>query len=314
MRRITLKKVNGRRLPDVGYGKVNREMTRADMTSVSGPYVMCKTLGRMGRLGNQMFQYALLLGVAKRTGLIPTLPYENKSTNQYTNLQLDELFNIAVADCSKMKAKTTIREPYNDIRYLPRIESLQYAEGNIDFHGYYQSEKYFKHAEAEVRNAFVFKNPAWMDSARALVEAGRANSDTCKVVSLHVRRGDYIKLPLNFPFSEKYYERAMESITQKLGGRAHFIIASDDVPWCKQFFPSLSRFGTFSYTSGSIVDDLAMMRCTDHCIISNSSFSWWGAWLNETPGKQVLAPNPWFGPKGPRGHDLYAEGWTIIPG
>ena len=281
---------------------------------VSTGYVMCKTLGRMGRLGNQMFQYALLLGVAKRTGLRPAVPYANRtSNNQWAHMALGDLFGITVADCSKLHPKTLIREPYNDCRYLPRIAALTAAEGSIDFYGYFQSEKYFKHAEQEVRSAFSFADSCIRECASESVESSRSSSDTGKVVTIHVRRGDYLKLPLNFPFSAVYYERAMEHITQSLGGKCHFIVVSDDIPWCKSFFPSMNRFGTFTYSEGtSMAQDLAFIRASDHCIISNSSFSWWGAWLNESPGKIVTMPDPWFGPKGPKGHDLYVEGWKII--
>jgi len=279
--------------------------------SASTGYVMCKTLGKMGRLGNQMFQYALVLGVAKQTGLRPTLPYANKTpNNQWTNMVIDDLFGIQVADCSRLHPKTLIREPPSDISYLPRIATLTAAEGSIDFYGYFQSEKYFKHAEQEVRSAFVFADSRIRDCATESIESIRSSSDTGKVVSIHVRRGDYLNLPLNFPFSAAYYERAMEHMTQSLGGKCHFIVVSDDIPWCKSFFPTMNRFGSFTYSEGtSMAQDLALIRATDHCIISNSSFSWWGAWLNESPGKIVTAPDPWFGPRGPKGHDLYAEGW-----
>jgi len=274
-------------------------------------YVMCKTLGKMGRLGNQMFQYALLLGVAKQTGLRPALPYKNKTPgNERTNMVIDDLFGIKVDDCSNLRAKTTILEPFDDISYLSSIATLTAAEGSIDFYGYFQSEKYFKHAEQEVRSAFVFADSRIRDHATESVETSRVRSDTGKVVAVHVRRGDYLKLPLIFPFSSAYYKRAMEHITESLGGKCHFIVVSDDIPWCKTYFPNMNRFGSFTYSEGtSPAQDLALIRATDHCIIANSSFSWWGAWLNETPGKIVTAPDPWFGPQGPKGHDLYAEGW-----
>lgn len=284
--------------------------------SISTGHVMCKTIGRMGRLGNQMFQYAAVLGIAKRTGLVPSLPYANKTPgNQWTNMVIDELFGIRVANCSLLKPKTIIKEPYNDIRYIERVDALTKSDGSVDIFGYFQSDKYFKHAEQEVRSAFVFADSCLVDCARETVEACRASSETYKVVAVHVRRGDYLKLPLNFPFSPAYYERAMEHITQTVGGRCHFVVVSDDIPWCKTFFPQMNRFGSFTYSEGtSMEQDLALIRATDHCIISNSSFSWWGAWLNETPGKIVTMPNPWFGPRGPKGHDLYVEGWKIIPG
>lgn len=275
-------------------------------------YIMCKTLGRMGRLGNQMFQYALVLGMARKWNLTPTLPYANRSTNQFQNLQLPELFDISVADCSNITPNHVVREPNNDIGYIPALLESKPPQGNIDLYGYFQTEKYFKHIEPEIRSTFAFKNKSIHDQAIALVESARRMSPSGKVVSVHVRRGDYLNHPLSFPFSTQYYANAMQHITSTVGA-SHFIVASDDIAWCRSFFPSLSRFGTFSYMEGtSMVEDFAMLRHTDHCIVPNSSFSWWGAWLNDSPGKIVTVPSVWFGPRGPKRHDLYCDGWTIV--
>jgi hypothetical protein len=274
------------------------------------PYVMCKTLGRMGRLGNQMFQYALLLGVSARTGHTPTLPLRNKSDRETENLILDTVFSINVPDCSHLVADKRIHEPH--FSYSSIVESISVEQGNVDFHGYFQTEKYFKHAEKEVRASFTFKDPNLLLDAACVVEQARKTSDIGVVVSIHVRRGDYLHLAHCHPFSDQYYKTAVENISARLGGKCHFLVVSDDISWCKQFFGSMSALGKFSYSDGNMFQDLAIMRSADHCIIANSSFSWWGAWLNNNPNKIVVAPKRWFNHSCPQDwHDIYCNGWIV---
>lgn len=283
-------------------------------TTPTGSYVMCKKMGGMGRLGNQMFQYALLLGVGKRLGLQPTLPKANRHSSEFRNLCVDQLFCIDAPDCSQSPVKTEIKEPPNDISVMSRVNELSVSDANINFTGYFQSEKYFKHAEQEVREAFTFRDTNLIPYVQKTLEAARRGfmPASGKVISIHVRRGDYLKLPLTFPFSERYYLNAMNHMVTVFGDRCHFVVISDDIPWCRDFFSRFPQYGTFSHTNGNLSVDLAMMTQTDHCIISNSSFGWWGAWLNNNPHKIITAPSVWFGPKGPK-HDIYAQGWTILP-
>jgi len=280
----------------------------------SAPYAMCKSLGTAGRLGNQMFQFAVLVGVASKTSHRIAIPKSNRSTNPFQDLQLDKVFNINAFDCASVASDTVVCEPSHDMRYLPSVQTLSLQDGNVDFRGYFQSEKYFKHAEAKVKQHFTFSNPKQKQHTLAALQQCRSvfSPKTGQVVALHVRRGDYLKLPMYHPFSTQYYDFAMRLVCARTGGKCHFVVISDDVAWCKQHFATKTEYGTFSYTDGNMTGDLAVMRYADHCIITNSSFSWWGAWLNESPNKIVVCPERWFGPKGPKTHDLFVPGWDLV--
>jgi len=113
-------------------------------------------------------------------------------------------------------------------------------------------------------------------------------------VSVHVRRGDYLNLPHRFPFvGENYLKTAVE----KFSSTALIVVCSDDLPWCKKFF-STERFpGRKFYfvEGGTVLSDFYTVTYCHHNICSNSTFGWWGSWLNPNPGKRVIMPKRWFG-------------------
>lgn len=160
---------------------------------------------------------------------------------------------------------------------------------NLDLHGYFQSEKYFKDFEAEIKRIFKIKNHADFRS---------------DVASIHVRRTDYLNFPNHHPcMTMQYYERAMELV-----GVNKFIVFSDDMAWCKQHF--LGNAFEFSEGNDTITDLAIQMNCA-HNIIANSTYSWWAAWLNPNQHKKVIAPEKWFGPalSGHNTKDLIPDSW-----
>ena len=191
----------------------------------------------------------------------------------------------------KVEPKAAEAELYNESHYhfqeLPKWD-------NICLHGYFQSEKYFKEHESEIRTMFKAdqKTEEYLQSKYGEV-LSKDNT-----VSLHVRRGDYIGKEQFHPIVDKsYYEQAIE----KHSG-ATFLVFSDDISWCKDNLPEGPEYvfveGNKDY------EDLYLMSKCAHNIIANSSFSWWGAWLNENKDKQVTAPSVWFGPALLPSHDL----------
>jgi hypothetical protein len=144
--------------------------------------------------------------------------------------------------------------------------------GNTDLRGYFQSEKYFSHCEKKIRRLFTFKDE------HPLIHA----------VAVHVRRGDYLRQPEHHPVQlMSYYREAMD----KFKGQ-RFIIFSDDIDWCKT-----QAWGHEVYFSEgkSETQDLNIMSRCENFIISNSSYSYWGAWLSDNEDKTVIAPKGWFG-------------------
>ena len=237
-------------------------------------------LGNYGRLGNQMFQYASIIGIAKKNGYNYCFPLSN------TGCRLSEFFNI-----------TPKNEIYNGNIFNEQLFSFQSAlfnsSDNTDYFGYFQSEKYFEHCTDFIKNEFTFKT-----HIKEKVDKWFENKE---YVSVHVRRGDYQNIQNVLPIiSKEWYKEAMNQFTN-----IKFLFFSDDLDWCKEWFPE-HEFSTFE-NEGE--DMYAMTKCKGH-IIANSSFSWWGAWLGK--GK-TIAPKIWFGLDGPQDwQDIYCSDWRII--
>jgi glycosyltransferase involved in cell wall biosynthesis len=230
------------------------------------PFVTCCWLGQSGRLGNQLFQIAATIGTARKNGLgfiFPPWAYAS-------------CFEKAIPQSAQMPETKVYAEPsfaYREIRVC----------GPTDLAGCFQSERYFKHCEADIRSYFApCKSLAiglYLRFSKLLA------TPTC---SVHVRRGDYALYPEYVDLAAtNYYERAIASFASD----TTFVFFSDDIAWCRARF----RDRRFVFVEGqSDIDDLFLMSlCRDH-IIANSTFSWWGAWLDARPGKKVIAPARWF--------------------
>jgi SAM-dependent methyltransferase len=258
-------------------------------------------LGSNGRLGNQLFQIAATIGIARRNAcdaLFPPWSYA-------------PVFAGPVPQwASAAPTAGSYREPafsYRDVEVKQPTELI----------GYFQSEKYFAHCEQEIRH--ILAPGAGVAASVTRLFTPFADRRT---VSVHVRRTDYLGLDVLANLgSTDYYRRAI--------GMCHpdtvFLFFSDDIPWCQENF-SDPRF-VFIQGFGEVIDLFLMSRCNAH-IIANSSFSWWGAWLDARPDKQVIAPARWFagsvadaslpfrsGPPHSGFHDasdLIPGGWTKI--
>jgi len=129
-----------------------------------------------------------------------------------------------------------------------------------------------------------------------------------ETVSLHIRRGDYLRTQDHHPVcSLDYYMDALSKFRDK---EYKFIVFSDDVDWCRNNFNE-----DFIFTEGNTdYEDMWLMSLCDHNIIANSSFSWWGAWLNDNPNKRVIAPKKWFGPSYSNWKldDLFCNDWEVL--
>lgn len=261
-------------------------------------YVTFNKIGKYGRLGNQMFQYATLIGVSDRLNLVPAINYSCKSDNSFLNLELDEIFNITARHSEGIVPTHVYYE--KDFSYNPDVFNIS---PDTDLFGYFQSEKYFNHCQPKIRKEFTFKNEPKLNK-----KFEQFKHQT--TVSLHVRRTDYLKLPDVYPFSLQYYLDALEYIETKIG-KFTCLVFSDDIQWCKDNLKHKNI--TFVYQEGDKEEDLYFMSQTTHSIIANSSFSWWGAWLKPSPNKIIVAPKNWFGANGPKNwQDIYCDGWIIL--
>jgi hypothetical protein len=258
-------------------------------------------IGQHGQLGNQMFQFAATVGVARKVDTTPAFPVENIRSNGHKRFRVPDCFEL---DRNFLKPRTEIRPDTvfkeRQFHFNPQVFEVG---DNTDLVGFYQSEKYFSAAEPEIRKNLVFK--------LAIVERAqmhlRGVSGT--KVAVHVRRGDYVNNPAHGDLiGSNYYPTAMSSFD---GMDCIFVVVSDDIAWCRRNFKHRQ---CMFLESGSDFVDLCLMSLCEHNIIANSTFSWWGAWLNQNPGKQVTAPKNWFGEK-LRQHDhkdIYCDHWMQI--
>jgi hypothetical protein len=245
-------------------------------------------LGQLGQLGNQMFQYAMLLGLAARHGYDIGIPLElaeaKSRTGTYGKGRLalfDAFTGIVAIDSAGSTPLFRLTETRHE--FVPEVVD---APDGTDFEGYFQTERYFRHCVDDVRDAFRF-HAKTVDAATKQLPACRP------CVSVHIRRGDYKKEPDKFPLVEAdWYARALE-----LAGGGHPVVISDDPKWCRRALPKHGFPADATWISGNdAATDLCLMSLCDHHVIANSSFSWWGAWLNPSSEKRVVHPVNWFGP------------------
>lgn len=173
--------------------------------------------------------------------------------------------------------------------------------------GFWQSPAYFADHESRIREEFAFRVPPAGRTADLLGQIASTNS-----VSVHVRRGDYVTNEYVSTrmgaLDEPYYRRAIDTIAEQSTG-IHLFVFSDDLSWCREH---LNGPWPVTFASGAPADDLRLMSACRHHVIANSSFSWWGAWLDPRPDKLVVAPKEWFR-NDPRRADLIIPAdWSWI--
>lgn len=263
-------------------------------------------LGRMGRLANQMFQYASLKGIAKNIGTDFCIPNHSQAIDDGIGNKLrTELF-----DSFDLRVNVGLlnngHAPTVQERYFHFDEELfKMCPDHVNLQGYFQTEKYFKHIESEIREDFTFKD-------EILKPCKEMISSVENPIALHVRRTDYIVNSDNhFNLPLEYYESALNYFDND----RNVIIFSDDPEWCKsQKLFSDDRFMVSENTDNRV--DLCLMSLCNDFIVANSSYSWWAAWLSSNKNKKVIAPFQWFGKTGyTKDHDtkdLIPNEWTRI--
>ena len=258
----------------------------------------------MGRLANQMFQFASTVGIARRNGYDPKFPIENFKTDSpdsYNGCKLLEAFNIPEKYLiSSPIISAEMKYRYNEGIFKYNIETERIPDGT-DLYGYFQNEKYFLDYSDEIRECFKFKESI-------ANEADNIIGNFRDSVSLHVRRGDYVSQQDYHPVqSLSYYTRALEIV-----GVSNVFVFSDDIHWCKNNIEIEGFNFNFVDTENPYHSMYLMTKCENN-IIANSSFSWWGAWLNRSENKTVIAPSLWFGNSiNKDASDIYSKGWIVI--
>lgn len=272
-----------------------------------------------GGLGNQMFQYAAgrYLSYLRGCGLkMDISPYNQvnyrKFGLKYFNIQEQYIRKTLLSRiCYKLKVKLGLYSIYSES--IPgNIKEFGNLPANTILDGYWQSEKYFINIESVIRKDFTFKQEEILSDSLVAKNIKSSNS-----ISVHIRRGDYITNPL---FNKvhgvcdiNYYRTAMDYFISKVSD-PHFYLFSDDMTWVRENI-KITHPHTFideqiysAIPADITVIDLFLMNLCKHNIIANSSYSWWGAWLNKNPSKIVIAPRKWVN------DESIIDSTSLIPG
>ena len=268
-----------------------------------------------GGLGNQMFQYAIAKAFSLETKRPFKLDISIFESYKLHNFGLHH-FNIQ-SNFYKPESIWKIRfkklfykvvfynEDHHAFNFNPNL--IQTKSDILFLEGYYQSEKYFLKYEKEIRADFEIVSPLKQQTIETVAYMQSVNS-----VSIHFRRGDYIGNPVHETHNTAYYKEAIQLIESKIEHPVYFLF-SDDIPWVKENFTSNfeTHFVDFNDASTNF-EDLKLMSSCKHNIIANSSFSWWGAWLNKNPNKIVIAPKKWFNTEKVNTSDIIPEDWIQL--
>ncbi len=271
-------------------------------------------LAAPGQLGNQMFKYAALRGIAENNGydfyVPPSKLYleKNKQLNKaYRKIFKYEYQNHFLFEYFEMNSFPRKNIKYSKFTKQVSPESHLFDENlfnncpdNVQLTGYYQSPKYFQNIEEIIRNDFKFKK-------HIVNKAKNLHFKYTFDCSMHIRRGDYLTNPNHYALSMKYYNQAIDIFGQD----SNFLVFTDDIEWFKSTkFYRKGQFNLIStLTKNSTILDLYFMSLCNRHIIANSTFSWWGAWLSGS--NKIIYPINWF-KDGRSSSDIACSSWIGI--
>lgn len=285
------------------------------------------TVRLIGGLGNQLFQYAAARSLALRHGASVKLDLSGFETYGLRRYELQS-YPIAatIASADEVAAFSAARPTGLIARVLARLRPAPHVYREAHFHydpgllaqalpvyldGFWQSERYFAEAAETIRRELTPLAPLEPENAAVAAEI-----DGALAVSLHVRRGDYVSNAHTNSYhgvcSLDYYRKAVAAVAQKVGA-PHLFVFSDDHDWTREnlAFEWPTTYVTANPADRGFRDMQLMARCRHH-VIANSSFSWWGAWLNPRPDKVVVAPQAWFANSPNDTRDLIPAGWVRL--
>jgi len=272
-------------------------------------------LGNYGRLGNQLFQYAALKSLSLRKNYQLVLP-----NNQYNRLT-DFNLRVHYAPVNVIP----IHHIYNE-KYFHYDEEFFNVKDNTSFEGYFQSEKYFKDIDYVIKREFTLRDNLIVEQALNTILKIRNKHPNQKITGFHIRRGDNVPAQNNYAtldgaqfkvnkqdyhplLEQKYIDYCLNEFQNEI--KLIFSDCQTDILWCKE---NLKAENMYFIGGNNDLFDFYMMQLCDNLCISNSSFSWWAAWLNKNSNKRILAPNKWFGKEYANHNlkDLFPQSWEIV--
>jgi hypothetical protein len=286
----------------------------------------------MGGLGNQMFQYATARSLCsfgnKLRVDLDFFRQNNESTDIFTareyELDIFSAINIQIVRKSTLNMflkETFFCKLWRKICY-PHRRTVRQTDcefpvipantRNVYLDGFFQSEKFFGNIRDVILSDFTFPE---LDEKNRIILNRIKNSENS--VSMHIRRGDYTRKAIadfHGILPTEYYEAAIQHLSGRISGQLNFFIFTDDPEWVKCHLPMDNSYIVEGNIDKNSWKDMALMTHCKHHIIANSSFSWWGAWLNPSCNKIVIAPDRWFKAMPAEIiRDLIPEKWTVLP-
>lgn len=289
-----------------------------------------KIINIYGGLGNQMFQYALAFALYQK---FPNelIKYTKKDFIGYhvRDFELTNIFELKIKEANwfelmkvtnPVSLETEIGRIINKLfprkytsikeRKLFHFQEDVFVNGNYYYYGYWQNENYFKFCREKLKDEFKFRNSLDGNNRKIINDM-----HVRKSVSIHVRRGDYLKYNIyQHICTPKYYKQAINRIFQ-LFDNPKFYIFSNDHQWCNQnILPMLRGAENVLVDWNTGADSYKDMQLMSNCkvnIIANSSFSWWAAWLNNNEGRLVISPKKWLNDNKVK-EQPQADDWILI--
>lgn len=280
-------------------------------------YVITKIIGG---LGNQIFQYACGYSLARNLNI--ELKLDVQAFQKYTlhNLSLQSLKinnqNATPREINKLRKKWLIYPNHRNVfkerqfSYDPEFQNISHA---VYLDGYWQSERYFQKYRNELIEILKPRKAVSEYTQKILQEINNTTS-----ISMHIRRGDYVNNEITNSIHGtcdlSYYHNAQNFLLENIDKKnAKIFVFSDDIPWAKNSIKS--KFPLY-FVDGNDAsrnyEDMYLMSSCNHNIIANSSFSWWGAWLNNNSKKIVIAPDRWFTSLTHDTKDLIPDNWIKL--
>lgn len=265
-----------------------------------------------GGLGNQLFQYAAGRRLSVLHGTILKMDTSQLCLigRSYNLSPFSIQGNFATPQEVAALTGNSIsyfKEPSFDLSYK---ENILKTRRDVYLEGYWQSERYFADISQLILREFRQKDPLDLNTQKSAEKIQQSES-----VSLHFRRGDYVENPkvrsLLGNLGMKYYEKCIQLVGERIE-HPQFFVFSDDIDWVAENLHIGYPMTFVTHNGSKNYDDLRLMSMCKHNIVANSSFSWWGAWLNSNPGKLVLAPSRWFADPRFNTCDLVPNGWIKV--
>ena len=286
-----------------------------------------------GGLGNQLFQYAFAKSLSYSTGI----PFSIDITELEAGKDFikERRYALSVFNVNPRIINKSDYRHYTLDRKYPRLSAfrrrlgiftpkiakqasdlslfdpLPWVKEDVYFDGFFQSEKYFLNCSQSIKDELKLKIPLGQEAAKVVDQITKTQS-----VILQIRRGDYATNPktqVHFGLTNKeYFDSSLKYLESNNIKNIELFIISDDIEWCKQNLNFTYPTHFVSKPEIKDYEEIIIMNNAKHLIISNSTFGWWGAWLNNNKDKTVIAPKEWFKNKNLKQDDIVPPSWIRI--